>query len=127
MSRSLLIGFAAIAGVTIAPIAMAQDGAIVVSGPRYENVEGAKGVHPQRMLVANVSVPTHDLDLRTDYGRDVLDHRVEMAAREVCAHIDYLEPASGPGANPISASQDCRLQAKKSAMAQMRAAIWAAG
>ena len=127
MSRSLLIGFAAIAGVTMAPIAMAQDGAIVVSGPRYESTDGARGVNPQRMLVANISVPTHDLDLRTDYGRDVLDHRVEMAAREVCADIDALEPAGGPGASQLSASQDCRVQARKSALTQVYAAIWAAG
>jgi UrcA family protein len=126
MSRSLLVGFAAMAGIALAPMAIAQDGSIVVSGPRVQSSGEAKvGVHPPRVLISQVSVDTHDLDLRTAYGRDVLDHRVKLAAREVCSRIDELTPVYGLGPDAAQESRDCRIEAEKSAYAQVRAAVWA--
>lgn len=128
MSRSYLIGIAAIAGVAMTPMAMAQDGTITVQAPRVVVADpGAKGVHPPQALVAEVAVQTRDLDLRTAYGRDVLDHRVKMAAREVCSRIDELYRTGGPGANPSIDSRDCRIEAARSAQLQVRGAHWAAG
>jgi UrcA family protein len=128
MSRSLIIGLAAIAGVAVAPMAVAQDDTIVVSGPQVRSSGEAKvGVRQPTMLISQVSVATHDLDLRTKYGRSVLDHRVKLAAAEVCHRIDALHPANGVGANPADKSRDCRLEAQKSAHSQVRAAYWAAG
>jgi UrcA family protein len=125
MSRSLFIGLAAIASVAVAPMAMADEGAIVVSGPRVQSSGEAKvGVNPTMALVSQVTVPTHDLDLRTQYGRSVLDHRVKLAAAEVCSRIDDLTPVYGLGPNRSSESRDCRLEAQKSASSQVRAAIW---
>jgi UrcA family protein len=128
MSRSLFIGLAAIAGVAVAPMAMADEGAIIVSGPRVQNSGEAKvGVHPTRALVSQVTVPTHDLDLRTNYGRSVLDHRVKLAAAEVCSRLDDLTPVYGLGPSRNEESAECRLDAQKSAHLQVRAAHWAAG
>ena len=124
MSRSLFIGLAAIAGVAVAPMAMADEGAIVVSSPRVQD-GGAKGANPGLEVVSQVAVPTHDLDLRTDYGRSVLDHRVEFAARQVCARLDEATPASG--IDTPQETRDCRIEVRKSAQAQVRAAHLAAG
>lgn len=130
MSRSLLVGAAAFAAVALVPQmpAMAQDdAAITVRVPQGPRVSQPKNtVHPQRQLVAQVTVPTYDLDLRTAYGRYELDRRVKAAAAQVCDRIDEIDPAIGLG-GPTSDSRDCRYRALRTAQADARAAVWAAG
>jgi hypothetical protein len=127
MSRSLLIGAAAFAAVALVPHtpAMAQDDAsITVRAPQSPRVSQPKNtVHPQRQLVAQVSVPTYDLDWRTAYGRYVLDNRVRAAADQVCDRLDAID--SGVGlSGPTTESLDCRAKAARTARAETR---WAAG
>lgn len=129
MSRSLVTSIGALAAFALVPPVVAQDasGEIVVSGPRLENSGERIGSQPTKMLVSQVSVPTHDLDLRTSYGRSVLDHRVKVAAAEVCYHIDQRSEPSGLVGNPLLEARDCRIEAARSAKVQVSAARWAAG
>jgi len=125
MTRSILIGVAAMA-TAIVPLtpATAQPGDIVVTVPAPHRVEkGWNGVRPRMQLAANVWVETRDLDLRTEYGRDVLDQRVRYAADAACDRIDAIEPPTGVGAMMNPDISDCRHIAAKSAEPQVRAAI----
>jgi UrcA family protein len=126
MTRSILIGVAAVATAAVMPLtpAIAQPGDIVVSVPAPHRAEkGWNGVHPRMQLAANVWVETRDLDLRTEYGRDVLTQRVRYAADVACDRIDQIEPPTGVGAMMNPDTGDCRHLAAKSAEPQMVAAI----
>ena len=125
MTRSILIGIAAIATavVPLAPLA-AQPGDIVVSVPAPHRAEkGWNGVHPRMQVAASIMVETRDLDLRTQYGRSVLNQRVRYAADVACDRIDQIEPPTGVGAMMNPDVGDCRHLAAKSAEPQMVAAI----
>jgi len=125
MTRSILIGIAAIATavVPLAP-ASAQPGDIIVSVPAPHKADRQwNGVHPRMQLAANVWVETRDLDLRTEYGRDVLDRRVRAAADVACDRVDQIEPPTGVGAMMNPDSGDCRHLAALRAATQMREAI----
>ena len=82
------------------------------------------GAQPRQRLVADVVVPTGDLDLRTSYGRTLLDRRVRVAADEACDQLDGLE-STGVGASMNADMGDCRLQARKNAEPLMRRVILA--
>ena len=125
MSRSILLRAAAIAAALIPQTAPAQqsDG-LVVSAPAPRNAEESRlGVQPRMRLVADVIVETRDLDLRTAYGRDVLDQRVRIAADQACDRLDAIEPPTGVGAAMNHDVGDCRQLARKSAEPRMRYAI----
>jgi UrcA family protein len=131
MSRSILAAAATIGLAAFVPHlpAMAQDNspAITVRAPAIDNRGQPKyGVHPPMQLVSNVIVETGDLDLRTAYGRAVLDARVRLAADQACDRLDDIEPSTGVG--PLTPdSGDCRHLAMKSAERQVRFAIALAG
>ena len=130
MTRSILIGLAAIATAAVVPLApaMAQPGDIIVSVPAPHRVErGWNGVHPRTQVAASVMVETRDLDLRTEFGRDALDQRVRHAADVACDRVDQIEPPTGVGAMMNPDSGDCRHLAAKAAEPQVRAAMWADG
>jgi len=130
MPRTILAAGAAIAMAAFVPQspAMAQQSAgIVVSAPNVRSAaEPSDGVQQRKQLVAQVVVDTSDLDLRTAYGRAVLDARIEMAADAACDRLDRIDPPVGP-AGWISDKDDCRHLAAKRAEPQIWAAIRAAG
>jgi|SRR5690606_27783643 len=130
MSRKILAGASAVAAALAVPQlpATAQDSAgIVVSAPAVrEGGEPADGVQQRKRLVANVVVDTSDLDLRTPYGRAVLDARVRLAADAACDRIDEIDPPFGPGGWNADKG-DCRHLAAKQAEPRMWAAIRSAG
>jgi len=126
MSRKILAGAATIAIAALAPQmpAMAQGSpAIIVSVPAPQRADQPKtGVNPARQLVANVFVETYDLDLRTEYGRDILDNRIAAAADLACDRLDMVESSGvGSGMNPDAGN--CRHLARKSAEPSVRNAI----
>jgi UrcA family protein len=129
MSRSIL----AAAAVTIAvavPLApaTAQDPSITVSAPAVRGAgEPVNGVRQRMQLVANVTVDFADLDLRTAYGRYLLDHRVRLAADTACDRLEDIDPPTGVGAAMNADFGDCRQFAMRRAEPQMRRAIIAAG
>ena len=127
MSRSVLFGaaLASAAFVAAVPLAAQQSDGIVVSAPSGRTVEQPRtGAQPRQRLVADVVVPTGDLDLRTSYGRTLLDRRVRVAADEACDQLDGLE-STGVGASMNADMGDCRLQARKNAEPLMRRVILA--
>ena len=101
MSRLIIAGVAAIAAATLAPQApvMAQNGesassTITVTAPGVRQMRtDNKSTRPDRMVVAQAVVYTNDLDLRTQYGRDVLDSRVRVAAEQTCDQLDRVAPS----------------------------------
>ena len=127
MSRSVLFGaaLASAAFVAAMPLVAQQSDGIVVSAPSGRTVEQPRtGAQPRQRLVADVVVPTGDLDLRTSYGRTLLDRRVRVAADEACDQLDGLE-STGVGASMNADMGDCRLQARKNAEPLMRRVILA--
>jgi UrcA family protein len=68
----------------------------------------------------SVSISYRDLDLGTDAGARALDHRVRIAAEEVCG---YADPRSLSAMRPVLA---CRKIAMKSAAPQVEVALAAA-
>jgi UrcA family protein len=131
MLRSILAGTATIAVAALLPQvpAIAQEGAtsaITVSAPASRVVgEPVDGVQQRTQLIANVTVEIHDLDLRTDQGRAVLDARIERAAEVACERLDQIDPPVGVGGG--TRDDDCRHLAVRSAELQRDAAIRAAG
>ncbi len=127
MSRSILPGAVAIAAaalVTHTPAMAQSDAAITVSAPTLRAGDQPKNsANPRMQFVANVRVATHDLDLRTEYGRDLLDQRVRLAADVACDRIDAIEPPTGVGASLNPDIGDCRHLAVKRAQPQVRTAI----
>ena len=124
MSRSILAGAAAIAAAAIVPQwpATAQD--ITVRAPITRSDEQPRlGVHPRMRLASTVRVETHDLDLRTAYGRAVLDARIRLAADAACDRLDDIEPPTGVGAAMNPDIGDCRHLAVKTAQFQVLSAI----
>ena len=130
MPRSILAGATAIAVAAFIPQlpATAQESAgIVVSAPAIRDArEPSNGVQQRKQFVAKVVVDTSDLDLRSAYGRAVLDARIELAADAACDRLDEIDPPVGPGGwNPDMG--DCRHLAAKKAEPRMWAAIRADG
>ena len=126
MSRSILSGAAAIAAAALVsglPASAQESAGIVVSAPSGRIVEQPRtGAQPRRLLVSNVVVYTGDLDLRTAYGRSVLDQRVRVAADEACDRLDSME-ATGFGSHMNPDSGDCRHLARKNAEPRVRTAV----
>ena len=123
MSRPIL-SLAALAVAIAVPQAPAvsQDDAITVTGPTKRNSgEPANGVQQRTRIAADVAVYYADLDLRTDYGRWVLDQRLRIAADAACDRLDAIDPPSAV------AETDCRSLAMRRAEPEMRRAIRAAG
>jgi UrcA family protein len=129
MSRSILAA-AAMIGIAVipqAPAASQDDAAITVTGPKRGTTgEPANGVRQRTTVTTGVSVDFADLDLRTDYGRWVLDQRLRIAADAACDRIDAIDPPGGPGGGAVDAG-NCRSIALRSALPQARRAILAAG
>jgi UrcA family protein len=133
MSRTLLAGAAAVAAAALmqqAP-ATAQNRVnpeITVEAPVLRGPgQPGDGVHPAMRLATRVAVHTGDLDLRTAYGRAVLDARVRLAADAACDRIDAIAPPVGLGAMMNPDFGDCRHIAMRKAEPAMRRAIQARG
>ncbi|MBO0749656.1 MAG: hypothetical protein J2O44_04380 [Porphyrobacter sp.] len=129
MSRSILAAAAAVVAM-LAPQApaLAQRGGIVIIAPRAPNRDEPKyNVHPSTRIFSQSFVPTGDLNLRTGYGRYVLDRRMRLAADAACNRLDLIEPSSGVGSELNPDKQDCRFRAYKLAQEQARYMIWRAG
>jgi len=129
MSRSIIAGAAIMAAAALAPAmpAQAQSNAIIVSAPTVRN-EGrpVDGVQQRQLLRTNVSVYTGDLNLRTSYGRAVLDARIRLAADTACDRLDEIDPPFGYGGWDFDKG-DCRHLAVKNAQFQRAVAIRANG
>ena len=129
MSRSLLATAAIAAALAIpqAPAGAQSDTAITVTGPKIGTTgEPANGVRQRTAVTTSVSVDVADLDLRTDYGRWVLDQRLRIAADAACDRIDQIDPPGGPGGGSLD-DGNCRSIALRNAVPQARRAILAAG
>ena len=133
MSRSVLAGAAIVAAALIpqTPATAQSNASIVVSAPAARSADrnagqARLGVHPQRQLVANVMVATSDLNLRTAYGRSVLDSRIRLAADLACDRLDEIDPPVGVGGWSHDIG-DCRHLAVQRAQMQRWAAIRANG
>lgn len=134
MSRSVLLATALIATAAFGPQApaTAQDSAsITVSVPSVHPAPRNAGqprnsVHPRLQAAANVVIGTADLDLRTAYGRNLLDRRIRVAADAACDQIDAIDPPVGLG-GWIHDAGDCRHLAVRRAEPQRWAVIRAAG
>ena len=126
MSRSLLASAATIALAAFVPQlpAAAQSGpSITVTSPITRSEQQPwTGVEPRYEVASHVTVYTDDLDLRTEYGRAVLDARIKLAADQACDTLDRIETA-GVGAAMNPDSGDCRHLAAKNAVPQRRAAV----
>ena len=126
MSRSLLAAAATIALTALVPqlpAAAQSDPSITVTSPISRSTQQPRtGVEPRMQIASHVTVYTGDLDLRTEYGRAVLDARIRLAADEACDTLDQIEPAIGVGAAMDPDSGDCRHLAAKNAAPQRRAA-----
>ena len=123
MSRPMLALAATVAMALPLVPAMAEDSSITVTGPAMGRAgQPADGVNQRKRLVTNVTVDFADLDLRSDYGRWVLDRRVRIAADAACDRIDSLDPPSAAGG-----ADDCRSLAMRRAEPLIRRAIIAAG
>src|SRR5688500_13480667 len=131
MSRSVLAGAALAAGAVFVPqipVAAQDNAGIVVTAPAIRNADESRlGARPRMRLASTIRVYTGDLDLRTVYGRAVLDARVKLAADAACDRLDQIEPPTGVGAALNPDLGDCRHLAAKSALPQMRIAIAASG
>lgn len=129
MSRSIIAAVAGIAAAALIPQtpAVAQDPGIIVAAPRVPGAWVPKNtVRRQEVIRAHVWVPTADLDLRTDYGRYVLDRRLRLAADEACDELRG-EVSSGVGSMMNPDPQDCRQIAYHNGMRSARYLIWGAG
>ena len=130
MSRSMLFVAATAAAAALTPQtpAAAQEPGIVVIAPRApRSDEPMYSVQPSTRLYSHVFVPTADLNLRTGYGRFVLDRRMRLAADAACNRLDMIEPSSGVGSAMNLDKEDCRFRAYKLAQRRARYLIWAAG
>jgi len=133
MSRSVIAGAALIAAAAVVPqlpVAAQDNSSITVSAPAARAARNAgqprNMANPRMELVSNVSVSTADLDLRTAYGRAVLDARIRLAADAACDRIDEIDPPVGVG-GWSSDKGNCRHLAMKRAQTQRGAAIRADG
>ena len=129
MSRTILTAAAAVAMAATVPHApaIAQEGAaITVTGPTMRNSgEPASGVRQPVLISSSVTVDLADLDLRTEYGRWLLEQRLRLAADAACDELDAIDPPSGMSGGV--AYGDCRSLAMRRAEPQLRRAIRAAG
>ena len=102
MRHTFLAASAALIGAAILPVqpAIAQAGmterpSITVLAPRARQTgrDTATGA-PVETLTAQSIVYTDDLNLATEAGREQLDERIEVAAREACEWLDEVYPLS---------------------------------
>jgi hypothetical protein len=129
MSRSM-IAAATLAAAALMPQtpAAAQPAGITITAPRAHGAWEPKFTvdHPME-LRAHVFVPTSNLDLRTDYGRSVLNYRMRLAAGEACRELRSIEPSPGVGGMMNPDPQDCRQHAYHNARREAGYLIYAAG
>jgi len=114
MSRSILAVAVTAAAAALMPQmpAAAQEPGIVVAAPRVPAPWQPKNtVRRDTVMRAQVWVPTADLDLRTRYGRAMLDYRARLAADQACYQLRLIEPSSGVGSMMNPDPQDCRQRA----------------
>lgn len=129
MSRSMIAAAAVAAAAALTPQmpAAAQESGIVVAAPRVQSPDQPKfSVTRPVRLTAHVWVPTADLDLRTAYGRSLLDYRLKLAAYQACSQLRSLTPG-GVGSMMNPDPQDCRQNAYKNAQRGARYLVWDAG
>jgi UrcA family protein len=129
MSRSLVATAALAVALALpqTPAVAQADSAITVTGPKIGTTgEAANGVRQRTAVTTSVTVEVADLDLRTDYGRWVLDQRLRIATDAACDRIDDIDPPGGPGGGSLD-DGNCRSIALRQAMPQARRAILAAG
>lgn len=130
MSRSLLIGAAALVMTASAPLApavaqgdadRADSSSITVYSPVRESSKrrGSSGAM-ERTLTASTAVYHDDLNLRTSWGRQQLDDRVKLAAEETCAYLGDLYPLD----TNRNDEYYCVKRAVKSAQPQVQQAIF---
>lgn len=101
MRRSILATAATLLTAVAVPAqpALAQGASerpsITVLAPRARQTgrDSATGA-PIETLTAQSIVYTDDLNLATEAGRDQLDERIEVAAREACEWLDEVYPMS---------------------------------
>ena len=67
--------------------------------------------------LTNISVRTHDIDLSTPAGADMLQRRVETGVRSACGPVEFV---AGDEARALTA---CRTAARQSAEPQLRRAL----
>lgn len=134
MSRSILAGAAIVAAAAFVPqipVAAQGNASIIVSAPGVRPVDrnsgqARLGVHPQRELVAEVMVDTSDLNLRTTFGRTMLERRIRLAADMACDPLDEIDPPIGVGGWNHDLG-DCRHLAVRRAQMQKWAVLRASG
>lgn len=129
MSRSIFAAAAAIAATALIPQtpAAAQPG-ITVTAPQVRGAWMPKSaVRRPTVLQAHVWVPTADLDLRTRYGRVMLDYRMRVAANEACRRLELVAGSPGVGGAMNPDPQDWRQLAYHSARRDAGYLIRAAG
>jgi UrcA family protein len=78
---------------------------------------------PIRESEASMTVDYSDLDLRSSLGRDLLNTRVDAAARDAC---NALDDAFGVADPALTEPADCRADARRRAQGQVREAIYRA-
>ncbi len=128
MSRSILAAATITFAVAVpqAPAASQGDGSITVTGPSARpSGDPSNGVRQRTRLTSNVVVEFADLDLRSEYGRWILDQRIRVAADAACDELDAIDPPSGMSGGV--AYDDCRSLAMRRAEPQKRRALLAAG
>jgi UrcA family protein len=128
MFRSLLAAATAAAAIVLpqAPAASQGDASITVTGPsKRASGEPAHGVRQRTTLTSNVTVEVADLDLRTEYGRWLLDQRIRIAADAACNELDALDSPSALGGGAVH--DDCRSLAMRRSEPQMQRVLRAAG
>lgn len=130
MPRSFVFGAAAAAVIaTSMPLmpALAQQtaasadtrAAITVLAPRIRrDTSRTTSAFPTQTISTQAVVYIDDLDLRTVAGRDEMNNRVKVAAKDACAWLDEVYPLS----EPVGAGS-CESDAVKTAKRQMDAAV----
>src|SRR5689334_11196000 len=129
MSRSLLATAALAVALAVpqAPATSQSDSSITVIGAKVGTTgEPANGVRQRTAVTTGVSVDFADLDLRSEYGRWVLEQRLRIAADAAWDRIDMIDPPGGPGGGSLDTG-NCRSIALRDAMPQARRAILDAG
>jgi UrcA family protein len=128
MSRFKILSTCVLAA-SVRPLtpAVAQDdyyssdsGSITVTAPHHRQVGRSALGAPIIESEAAQTVDYSDLDLRTSYDRERLNHRVNVAAYEACAALDDAYGTADPS---LSEPRDCYADARARAQRQVREAI----
>ncbi len=93
---------------------------ITVLAPRVRETNRTGSIFPEQIISTQSVVYIDDLDLTTASGRDELNDRIELAAKESCEWLDELYPLSTPDAD------QCQREAVARAEDDVEAAIAAA-